>query len=115
VAQRALQVSRGLNGIGAKNGVVPRVAATGESLVLEFTPPLSVADAKGKGVNGFALCGAQTGSCVVAKAMQRGSRIELDRAALSTATRVRYCWSDGGVCELKSLSGLPVGSFELPF
>ena len=113
VAQRALQVSRALNGIGAKNGIVPRVVAAGDSVVLEFTPPLSATDAQAKSVKGFALCGAQTGSCVVAPAMQRGSRIEVDRAALPGATRVRYCWSDGGVCELKSLAGIPVSSFEL--
>jgi sialate O-acetylesterase len=114
VAQRALQVARALNGVGTKNGVVPRVVAAGESLVLEFAPPLPATDAQGKSVSGFALCGATAGSCVVASAMQRGSRIEIDRAAVPTATRVRYCWSDGGVCELKSLTGLPVSSFELP-
>jgi sialate O-acetylesterase len=114
VAQRALQVARALNGVGTKNGVVPRVVAAGESLVLEFAPPLPATDAQGKSVAGFALCGATAGSCVVASAMQRGSRIEIDRAAVPTATRVRYCWSDGGVCELKSLTGLPVSSFELP-
>jgi sialate O-acetylesterase len=114
VAQRALQVARALKGIGAKDGVVPRVVATAGSLALEFAPPLFAVDAQGKDVPGFALCGAQAGSCVVAKATQRGNRIEIDRAALPTATRVRYCWSDGGVCELRSLGGLPVGSFELP-
>jgi hypothetical protein len=46
--------------------------------------------------------------------VQRGSRIEIDRAALPAATRLRYCWSDGGVCALRSLGGLPVASFELP-
>jgi sialate O-acetylesterase len=81
--------------------------------VLEFTPPLSPSGAQGKSVEGFALCGAQAGSCVAAPAVQRGSRIEIDRAALPAATRVRYCWSDGGVCELKSLSAIPASSFEL--
>jgi sialate O-acetylesterase len=114
VAQRALQVSRALNGTGTQDGVVPRIAAAGESLVLQFSPPLSFTDAQEKSVAGFALCGAQAGSCVAAKAMQRGSRIEIDRSVLPMATRVRYCWSDGGVCELKSLDGLTVGSFELP-
>ncbi len=114
VAQRALQVARALKGVGAKNGVVPRIAASGGSWVLEFAPPLPATDAQGKSVTGFALCGVQAGSCVVASAIQRGSRIEIDRAAQPTATRVRYCWSDGGVCTLKSLGGLPVGSFEMP-
>ncbi|MEO8019588.1 MAG: sialate O-acetylesterase [Pseudomonadota bacterium] len=114
VAQRALQVARAINGIGAKNGIVPRIAAAGESLVLEFAPPLSAADAQGKSVTGFALCGAEAGSCVASPATQRGNLIEIDRTTLPTATRLRYCWSDGGVCELKSLGGLPVSSFELP-
>jgi sialate O-acetylesterase len=114
VAQRVLQVSRALNGIGPKNGVVPRVAAAGDSLVLEFAPPLAASGAEGKSVDGFALCGVQAGSCVSAPAVQRGNRIEIDRAALPAATRLRYCWSDGGVCELESLNAIPVSSFELP-
>jgi sialate O-acetylesterase len=114
VARRAVQVSRALNGVGAKNGIVPRIAEVGESLVVEFAPPLSPTEVTGKPVAGFALCGAQTGSCIAVTATQRGSRVDIDRSALRTATRVRYCWSDGGVCELKSLGGLPVGSFELP-
>jgi sialate O-acetylesterase len=114
VAQRALQVARALRGIGAKNGVEPTIVATGGSLTLEFAPPLPAADAQGRSVSGFSLCGAEAGSCVAAPATQRGSRIEIDRGALPAATLLRYCWSDGGVCELKSLGGLPVGSFELP-
>lgn len=114
VAQRALEVSRALNGPGAKNGVLPRLAAAGSSPVLEFTPPLAGIEVPEKKVSGFALCGAGAGSCVVAGATQRGNRVEIDRAALPTATRLRYCWSDGGTCELKSLSGIPVSSFELP-
>jgi sialate O-acetylesterase len=114
VAQRALQVARALKGTGAEDGVVARAVGTKESLVLAFAPPLFAGDAQEKNVPGFALCGTQAGSCVVAKATQRGDRIEIDRAALPTATRVRYCWSDGGLCELRSLGGLPVGSFELP-
>ncbi len=113
VARRALQVARALEGSGAKNGIVPRLVAGAGPLVLEFSPPLSPA-AQEKGVAGFALCGTQPGSCVAAGATQRGSRIEIHRTALPAATRLRYCWSDGGVCELKSLGGLPVGSFELP-
>jgi sialate O-acetylesterase len=114
VAQRAYEVSKALKGIGTKNGVVPRVAAADKTLALEFTPALTATDSKGKSVAGFALCEAEPKSCVAAAAKQHGSRIEIDRAALPAATRVRYCWSDGGVCELKSLDGLPVSSFELP-
>jgi sialate O-acetylesterase len=114
VAQRVLQVSRALDGVGSKNGVEPRIAAAGASLLLEFSPPLPVADPPGKSVSGFALCGAEPGSCVSATALQRGSRVEIDRAALPAATRVRYCWTDGGVCELQSMNSLPVSSFELP-
>jgi sialate O-acetylesterase len=114
VAQRVLQVSRALKGVGPKNGLVPRVAAAGDSIVIEFSPPLSGTDTGARSVDGFALCGAQVGSCVAVDATQRADRIQIDRSALPTATRVRYCWSDGGTCELRSLGGLPVGSFELP-
>lgn len=114
VAQRVLQVSRALKGIGAKNGVVPRVVSMGETLVLEFSPPLAAASSQDAAVEGFSLCGAPSGSCVAARATQRGNRVEIDRTALPSATRLRYCWSDGGTCALKSLSGLPVGSFEAP-
>jgi hypothetical protein len=38
----------------------------------------------------------------------------VSRSALPGATRVRYCWSDGGTCALRTLGDLPVGSFELP-
>ncbi len=65
-------------------------------------------------MNGFSLCGSGTASCVAAKATQQGNRIDIDTTALPSAARLRYCWSDGGVCELKSLADLPVGSFELP-
>ncbi len=113
VAQRAYEVSRALKGTGAKDGVVPRVAAADKSWVLEFTPALATTDAAERSVAGFALCGTEPKSCVAAAARQRGSRIEIDRAVQPSATRVRYCWSDGGVCELKAQNGLPVSSFEL--
>jgi sialate O-acetylesterase len=116
VALRAVQAARALQGAGAKNGVEARLAATGDSLVLEFSPPLAItpaAETGEAGVSGFALCGEAVGSCVAARATRQGNRIAIDRSALPSATRVRYCWSDGGTCGLQSIGGLPVGSFEL--
>jgi sialate O-acetylesterase len=115
VAGRAVQVARALRGGGgAADGIVPRVVTAGaDNLTLEFAPPLAVS-AGAQPVAGFSLCQPQVGSCKAARATQRGSHVEIDRAVLPAATRLRYCWSDGGVCELQSLAGLPVSSFELP-
>jgi sialate O-acetylesterase len=113
VAERAVQVARALQSGGAADGIVPElVAGKGDALTLEFRPPLAIG-AAALPVAGFSLCGAEANSCVGARAVQHGSRVEVDRAAMPGATRLRYCWSDGGTCELKSLGGLPVGSFEL--
>ncbi|HTQ98949.1 MAG TPA: sialate O-acetylesterase [Candidatus Acidoferrum sp.] len=112
VAARTLQVARELKGNGAKNGIVAQVVATkSNAWVLEFQPPLMPNEA-GHNVAGFSLCQANT--CVAAKAVQQGNRVEIVRDPQKPATTLRYCWSDGGTCELKALSGLPVSSFELP-
>jgi sialate O-acetylesterase len=114
VAERAVQVSRALRWGGAADGVVPQlVARQANALSLEFLPPLAIV-AGSQPVAGFSLCPVGPGGCVAAHATQQGSRIEIDRTALPAASRLRYCWSDGGSCALKSLGGLPVGSFELP-
>lgn len=113
VARRAAQVARALDAGGPADGLVPHLAHMhDDKLVLEFLPPLATG-ATGA-VSGFSLCGPRPGSCVSAGATQDGSRIEIDRRALPAATRLRYCWSDGGVCQLRSVGNLPVGSFELP-
>jgi sialate O-acetylesterase len=114
VASRAVQVERALRGAaGATDGIIPQVTTrVGNTATLEFMPPLG-AGADVHPVAGFSLCKTAAGSCVAAKAVQRGSRIEIDSEALRVATRIRYCWSDGGTCELKSVGGLPVASFEL--
>ncbi len=113
VAARVAQVARALEGKGPADGVAPRVAALrADTIALDFAPPLP-ADAAQAQVAGFILCGTTAASCVPAAAARRGSRIEVSRAALPDATRLRYCWSDGGTCALRSLGDLPVGSFEL--
>jgi sialate O-acetylesterase len=112
VAERALQVARALNGSGAADGAVPQITAIGnDRLTVEFLPPLAARTVPN--VSGFMLCGDKPGTCVAAPTAQTGSRVEISRTAFPNATRMRYCWSDGGTCELKSLNGLPVGSFEL--
>jgi len=114
VAQRVAQVARALEARTPADGVVPRlVALRADTIELEFLPPLPATDAARPRVAGFILCGATAASCVSAEAEKQGSRIAVNRAALPDATRVRYCWSDGGSCALRSLGDLPVGSFEL--
>src|SRR5690606_31983065 len=93
---------------------VPQLAAVRPgAFELEFSPPLPVNPQRPR-VSGFTLCGDDVASCVPAEAQQRGSRIEVSRAVRPDATRIRFCWSDGGTCALRSLAGVPVGSFELP-
>jgi len=112
VAERTRQVARALLAGNAADGIVPRlVTVKPDTLLLEFSPPLAAAPEAQ--VPGFSLCTDGNGSCVAADAIQRGNQIEL-RRALPQATRLRYCWSDGGTCTLRSWSGLPVASFELP-
>src|SRR5690606_22773638 len=96
VALRTVQVVRALAGSGAADGVVPRLTARrDDAWVIEFSPPLAT-DAAAQPVAGFTVCGDRPGSCVPASAVQQGSRVEISRAGLPAATRLRYCWSDGG-------------------
>ena len=114
VAERAAQLARAMKSGGPKNGMVPQVVASGGStLALEFLPPLEMSRSA-QPVSGFSLCILQAARCVAAPAVHAGSRVEISREALPGATHVRWCWSDGGACELRSLVGVPVGSFELP-
>lgn len=113
VARRTVQVVQALQAGGAKDGVVAHLTSRDAGkLQLEFQPSLTIGNAPHP-VTGFSLCRSEAGSCVAVQAVQRGSRVEINRAALPSATRLRYCWSDGGVCALRSLGGLPVASFEL--
>jgi sialate O-acetylesterase len=115
VAQRVARVARALDGGGQADGVVPQMAAVRpDAIELTFSPPLPATPPASPRVAGFILCGATASSCVPAEAQQQGSRIVVSRSALPGATRVRYCWSDGGTCALRTLGDLPVGSFELP-
>ncbi len=112
VGLRAARVAQAINGKGAADGVVPNVADINQDYAtLEFTPPLYF-DAAEKEVAGFSLC-AGGKPCVFTKALQKGSKIQISLDTLSEAETVRYCWSDGGECELKAMNGLPVSSFEL--
>jgi sialate O-acetylesterase len=114
VATRALQVARALEGSGPEDGVVPQlIDVKPDAVVIGFSPPLP-ANSSSNRAAGFILCGTQARGCVATDAVQHGSRIEVSRSAMPDATRLRYCWSDGGSCQLRSLGGLPVGSFELP-
>jgi sialate O-acetylesterase len=114
VAERAARVARTFNGSnGIQDGVVAQITDVKKnSLTLEFRPVLAGDTARA--VSGFSLCAAASGSCVATTAMQLGSRVEINTTSLPSATRLRYCWSDGGTCELKSVGDLPVSSFELP-
>jgi sialate O-acetylesterase len=63
---------------------------------------------------GFALCGAQPGSCRYASAEIHSSNVILHAANAATSTRVRYGWADSPVVTLFDGAGLPAGPFELP-
>ncbi len=62
---------------------------------------------------GFELCAAAPGSCRYARARMDGARVVLDAAAVTTATRVRYCWADSPVCTLFDTARLPAGPFQI--
>jgi sialate O-acetylesterase len=112
VGVRAARVAQALYGKGVADGVVPAITNIDkENMILEFSPPLSFDEGE-KEVSGFSLCAADK-SCVYAKAVQTGSQIKISLTALPEVETVRYCWSDGGVCSLKAMNGLPVSSFEL--
>jgi len=83
-----------------------------DTVALDFSPPIQMSDTE-KEVAGFSLCPEVESDCVYTKASQTGSRIIVSLDALENAGRLRYCWSDGGQCELKAINDLSVSSFEL--
>jgi sialate O-acetylesterase len=62
---------------------------------------------------GFELCGATQASCRFVIAAIQGNQVMIADDGAS-ATRVRYCWGDGPLCNLYDRSGLPAGPFETP-
>jgi sialate O-acetylesterase len=113
VGVRASRVAEALQGSGVADGVTPAVASrNADTVVLDFSPPLPP-DVSEKEVSGFSLCTDSGERCVFAQARQTGNWIKVRLDALDGATRLRYCWSDGGQCGLKAINGLPVSSFEL--
>lgn len=113
VAVRATRVVQALRGSGAADGVVPVIKKTfPNGIELDFTPPLQFSE-KEREVSGFSLCNDSAGGCKPARATQTGSRVIVGLDNATNADRLRFCWSDGGQCELKALNGLPVSSFEL--
>ncbi len=113
VGMRAARVAQALKGGGVADGVEPMLKSSdADHIFLEFSPPLQISE-KEKEIRNFSVCTDSPGSCRFAEAYQIGSRIRIHRNAVPKASRVRYCWSDGGQCELKALNGLPVSSFEL--
>lgn len=112
IGVRAASVAHALYGKGVADGVVPVITNINkENTILEFLPPLRFDEGE-KEVKGFSLCTAEK-SCVFTKAIQTGSQINISLDALHDAKTVRYCWSDGGVCSLRAMNGIPVSSFEL--
>jgi sialate O-acetylesterase len=110
VGVRAARVAQALRGGGVADGIVPGIKKIdSDSVMLDFSPPLQPAE---KEVQGFSLC-AESGGCKIARANQTGSHIKISLNDSASAEKLRYCWSDGGQCELKALNGLPVSSFEL--
>jgi sialate O-acetylesterase len=63
---------------------------------------------------GFELCGAEQPSCRFVPGVVSGSQVMLDAHAAPEATRVRFCWGAGPVCNLYDDGpGLPAGPFEI--
>jgi sialate O-acetylesterase len=61
---------------------------------------------------GFELCGADQSSCRFVRGALEEDRVTLEGDG-AAATRVRFCWGDGPICNLYDQSGLPVGPFEI--
>jgi sialate O-acetylesterase len=113
VGVRAARVAQALRESGVADGVAPTIVSMdSDSAVLNFSPPLQPGEGK-KEVAGFSLCSDSGKDCVFARAIRAGSRVKINLDALPNAAKLRYCWSDGGQCELKAMNGLPVSSFEL--
>ena len=65
-------------------------------------------------VGGFEVCGPERGSCRAASALVSGDSAVLEVAPGGPPpVRVRFCWGDAPVCNVRDGSGLPVGPFEL--
>ena len=61
---------------------------------------------------GFELCGEPEDSCRFVDAEISGHDVRME-PAMTTATRVRFCWGDAPICNLYDESGLPAGPFEV--
>ncbi len=61
---------------------------------------------------GFELCGDLQDSCRFVDAELSGREVRIE-PAITSATRVRFCWGDAPVCNLYDKSGLPAGPFEI--
>lgn len=111
VGVRTAEVVNALQNGGMSNGVVAQIVSkSNNSIDLEFSPPLVANETTA--VTGFALC-KKAGDCVFVEAKQNGNTISVSRTALPDAKILRYCWSDGGQCNLKATNGIPASSFEL--
>ena len=97
------------------SGPVPtRARRDGETIVVAFADVTRGLVAYGAdGPVGFALCGAQPGSCRYASAGIHGDEVVLHAPNAAAATRVRYGWADSPVVTLFDGAGLPAGPFEL--
>ncbi|HWA01566.1 MAG TPA: sialate O-acetylesterase [Caulobacterales bacterium] len=91
----------------------PRIAGArrdGASVIVSFADVEGALVAYSGAPLGFELCGADEASCRFVGAVLHEASVTLENAG--AATRVRYCWGDGPVCNLYDRSGLPAGPFE---
>ncbi|MES1201099.1 MAG: sialate O-acetylesterase [Pseudomonadota bacterium] len=84
---------------------------SGDSITVSFADVDGALVAYSGAPNGFELCGATQASCRFVSAALHDTSVTLPNAG--DATRVRYCWGDGPVCNLSDRSGLPAGPFEV--
>ncbi len=102
-------------GISASGATPQSARREGAAVVVGFTDfegALAVYGSKDPAA--FELCGAAEGSCrFVSATLLPPGKVSLDASAVTSPSRVRFCWADSPLCNLHDGSGLPVGPFEI--
>jgi sialate O-acetylesterase len=114
LARAARHLIYGESAVPPSGPAPTRVRRDGDTVVVTFADVTRGLVAYGAdGPVGFALCGAEPGSCRYATAMIRGDEVVLHAPNAAAAARVRYGWADSPVVTLFDGGGLAAGPFEL--
>lgn len=85
----------------------------GNSIVVTFADsPNKLVAYSSAGPMAVEICGERQASCRYATAAVRDAGLVVIADGAS-ATRIRYCWGDGPVCNLYDTAGMPAAPFEL--